>query len=123
MEMLFDDTDKVDEIVNELWLVPDWPKDPAKDRALVAELQRQFPDAVLVDELQKFRVWLLAQADSRKVVTSRGRYQRLRNWFVRAGHGVVPQGRRSTGGSRPCRTSARPAAAFGAESSRVLTGW
>lgn len=119
--------DDVDKAVRELWAIDGWPQEAERDRRLVLELQRQFPGVDMIEEFRKFGVWLIERG-SGKESASRGRYKRVREWVRRAG-----QPRRTASGptgivggttwSRPSRTAARPAAAFGAESSRTLAGW
>lgn len=123
METLFGDAarDKVDGLVEVLWLTPGWPKDPQRDREFCGELLRQFPDKDLEDELGAWRVWLLANG-KKEMVTSRGRFARVRNW---CSHRFIG-GQGGKAGSPPTRqrragTAARPAAVFG--ESRVLEGW
>lgn len=119
--------DDVDRAVRELWRVPGWPQEIDRDRALVLELQKQFPGVDLIEEFQKFRVWLIERG-SGKESTSRGRYKRVREWVRRAGGAGfaapgAPQGLGKTSRARTGRTTARPAAAFGTESSQSLARW
>ena len=123
-EQLQDGTEKA---LHELWKTPGWPVDPVRDRSLISELQKQFPGVDLTEEFQKFRVWLIERG-SGKEAASRGRYRRVREWVRRAGGpGRAPTG--PTGivggktGPRRSRTAARPAEAFGTESSQALARW
>jgi hypothetical protein len=126
MNLLFGG-DQIDQIVEELWKVPGWPQDPVRDRALVKELMEQFPGTVTVDEIQKFRVWLIEHGSGNEG-RSRGRTRRVREWFSRA---FADRGRKATAGApagpgpakRRTSTRARPAAAFGPESSDRLVDW
>jgi len=114
-------------LVKELWQTQGWPRDEERDRALIGELLKQFPGLDLHDELGKFRVWILSQTDEykRKRVTSRGRWQTLRNWCKSAVRGssrsAVTAGEAS-GRQRRTSTAPRPAEAWG-ETSQTLTGW
>lgn len=123
MDSLFGEAvkDEVDELVEVLWLTPGWPRDPVKDRALMHELRQQFPEKDLADELGAWRVWLIAKG-KREMVTSRGRWSRVRNWCTGrfAGQGTSARGTSAT--QRRARTAARPAAAFG-DSSVSLGRW
>lgn len=127
-DALFDveGSDEIDVLLRELYKTEGWPVDPDRDRALIAELRQQFPRLNLADEFGAFRVWLLAQPprERERMVKSRGRLQRLRNWCSRA----VTGGPRSRAGStrtgnRRTSTAARPVEAFGRESSASLGRW
>jgi hypothetical protein len=65
-----------DAVLDELWRVAGWPKDPAKDEAFVRELRRQFPQVDLVEESRRWALWMLDKAPKGKV---RHR-DRFRNW-------------------------------------------
>lgn len=77
-DALFDDP--VDPILAELWRVPGWPKDPAKDEAFVRELLRQYPTIDLVSEIRKWAAWMLDH-DSKGKVRHRARFH---EWCRRA---------------------------------------
>lgn len=93
--------EEVNDLIEVLWLTPGWPKDPVRDREFIEELMRQFSNVDLTTEFAAFRVWLSKQGEEQeRMVTSRGRFQRLRNWcrFVvesRGTGGVRPRGRRA----------------------------
>lgn len=78
MDSLFGN-DRIDTMVERLWQVRDWKRDPEKDRAVLDQLVRDFPTLDLMEELSKFNTWILANGN-KGMVTTRGRYARLRNW-------------------------------------------
>lgn len=125
-QMLFGDkeSERIDALVDELHKTPGWPVDEIRDRALLTELVRSFPRLDLADELMQFRVWLLQQdpGEAERRVKSRGRLQTIRNWCARTGRTRAKTGRKGGGGGRTS-TSARPADAFGTESSVSLSRW
>lgn len=114
-EMLFG-TDRFDGLVEKLWQTPGWKADPVRDRSLITQLSREFPELDLLNELGKFQTWLIGRGNER-MVNGRGRYQRVRNWCANARqfnrHGRL-EGRRaggsgSTAGGAPSAQAAEGA--------------
>ena len=100
-EALFDVEDPVQPMLTELWKFPGWPVDEMADRTLLRDLCEQFPTLDLIEEIRKWRAWMLDH-ESKKKVRPRAR---LRRWCVTAVEIAARRGvggpRRSTGGTRP----------------------
>lgn len=101
MESLFG-ADRYDGYVELLHAVPGWPADEVKDRMLVQQLLKQYPQMDLAGEISKWAAWMLDH-ESRKKVRHRARFA---NWcgnadrWSREGHrGRHGSGRTSTGGT------------------------
>jgi hypothetical protein len=116
-DALFGEADDLDGIVNELHKTPGWPVDESKDRALVRDLLDRYPQLDLVEEVRKWRDWMLDH-ESRKKVRHRARFGTWCSKAVTYGRAPGRLGRSGPGDIRRV-SAARTADAHGATSGEL----
>lgn len=99
VDALFSDP-RIDRVLDALWQVPGWPKDPGRDESYVRSLMVEFPSLDLAEEVHGWAVWLLDNPDVLKgKVNWRSRF---RTWAKKeVGWGRDRRERAGTGGRKP----------------------